>query len=94
MYFEDGWINEGDAFNIGRATQWTFADDLAVKPKVGSEKLVWQFRSLDKWRVQLFAKVTPAVLLTGNLRTLHSRLTLYAPGAIGVHEDFKSVASL
>ena len=35
----DAWMDGWDVFNVGRATQWAFADGLGVNPKADSETI-------------------------------------------------------
>ena len=83
-------------FNVGRATQWAFADGLGVNLASDPETIGLTVLILRQVVSHHFAKIPPEVLLTGNLEGIapDPRLILHAPSALSVHGGLKSAVSL
>ena len=87
-----------EVFNVGRATQWAFADGLGdnLKDDPDPETIGLAVLILRQVVSHHFAKIPPEVLLTGNLEGIapDPRLILHAPSALSVHGGLKSAVSL
>ena len=87
-----------DVFNVGRATQWAFADSrLGVNPKADPETIglsILTLKQVAKGEAITFLRCPDQrYYWQGTWRALHPRRILHAPVAIRVHDDLQSAAS-